>query len=177
MDSKTIRSTAPQPSEYAPYYGRYVVLIPEGDIVETLEAQLQELLALLTGIGDDRGAYRYAPGKWTIKQVLGHVNDTERVFAYRALRISRGDRTPMSPFDQDAYVESGPFATVSMAALIDEFTAVRRATIALLAPLSGEAWLRSGIANDNEVTTRALAWMTAGHVRHHGRILRERYLS
>ena len=119
---------------------------------------------------------RYAPGKWSVKEILGHLNDTERIFAYRALRISRGDQTPLAGFEQDDYVRNGPFARHPLEDLIEDYIAVRRATISLFRNLDEAAWTRRGVASENEVTVRALAYMIAGHELHHRRILEEKYL-
>jgi DinB superfamily len=165
----------PQSGEYAPYYERYVSLIEDNDILATLDRQRREMVLLLSGLSEEQGDFRYAPEKWSAKQVLGHVCDTERVFAYRALRISRGDATPMEGFEQDDYVKNGPFARHVIAEVIEDYIAVRRATISLLRSLEEAAWSRRGVANKNEVTVRALAYTIAGHEAHHRRILEEKY--
>jgi len=121
------------------------------------------------------GNFRYAPDKWTVKELLGHINDAERIFAYRALRIARGDQTPIEAFEQDDYVRIAGFNRCSLESLVEDYIAVRRATMALLRNLDAEAWTRRGIANKNEVTVRALAYIIAGHNLHHRRILEERY--
>jgi hypothetical protein len=166
----------PQPDEYAPFYANYVALVPEGDILITLEAQLHDMKALLGPIGEQRAEFRYAPDKWSIKEVLGHISDSERIFAYRALRIARGDKTPLSGFEQDDYVREGSYARRKIAELLEEFAAVRRASITLFRPLDEEVWMRRGTANQKEISVLALAYITAGHERHHRRILEERYL-
>jgi len=165
----------PQSGEYAPYYERYISLIEDNDILATLDRQRREMVLLLSGLSEEQGDFRYAPEKWSAKQVLGHVCDTERVFAYRALRISRGDATPMEGFEQDDYVKNGPFARHVIAEVIEDYIAVRRATISLLRSLEEAAWSRRGVANKNEVTVRALAFTIAGHEAHHRRILEEKY--
>lgn len=165
----------PVPGEYAPYYERYISLVPGADIVATLDAQRRAMMLLLSSKTDAETEFRYAPEKWSAKEVLGHVCDTERVFAYRALRIARADRTPLEGFEQDDYVRNGPFHHCPIAELIEDYIAVRRATITLLRNLDPEAWLRRGIANKNEVTVRALAYTIAGHELHHRRILEEKY--
>lgn len=165
----------PRAGEYAPYYDRYISLIAENDILSTLDRQRREMVLLLSGLSEEQGDFRYAPEKWSAKQVLGHVCDTERVFAYRALRIARGDATPMEGFEQDDYVKNGPFARHVIAEVIEDYIAVRRATISLLRSLEEAAWSRRGIANKNEVTVRALAYTIAGHELHHRRILEEKY--
>ena len=132
-------------------------------------------MLLLSGRDDLDGEYRYAPGKWSAKEVLGHVCDTERVFAYRALRIARGDQTPLAGFEQDDYVKNGPFAKAPMEEIIEDYIAVRRASITLFRNLDEAAWVRRGVANNNEVSVRALAYIIAGHELHHRRILEEKY--
>ena len=167
----------PEAGEYNPYYGRYISLVAGEDILNALEEQRRQTLLLLSGRDEADGDYRYAPGKWTVKEVLGHMCDTERVFAYRALRIARGDQTPMEGFEQDDYVRNGPFAQRPLCDLIEEYIAVRRATLSLLRNLDEAAWMRRGIANKNEVTVRALAYTIAGHELHHRRILEEKYFA
>ena len=168
---------APDASEYAPYYGRYITLVGGNDVVAALEDQPRETLALLSGLSEEQGDYRYAPGKWSIKEMLGHVIDAERVFSYRALRFARNDRTPLASFEQDDYVRSGGFGDRRLADLIEEFVCVRRATVWLFRTLSPEAWMRRGIASDNPVSVRAVAYIVAGHELHHRRVLQEKYLS
>jgi hypothetical protein len=167
----------PEPGEYAPYYDRYIALVEGGDILNTLDQQRRQTMLLLSGRDEEDGDFRYAPGKWSAKEVLGHVCDSERVFAYRALRISRGDGTPMAGFEQDDYVRNGPFAKLALSDLVEEFIAVRRATISLLRNLDEAAWQRRGVANKNEVTVCALAYIIAGHELHHRRILEEKYFA
>jgi len=167
----------PEPGEYNPYYGRYISLVAGEDILNALEEQRRQTLLLLSGRDEADGDYRYAPGKWTVKEVLGHMCDTERVFAYRALRIARGDQTPMEGFEQDDYVRNGPFAQRPLCDLIEDYIAVRRATLSLLRNLDEAAWMRRGIANKNEVTVRALAYTIAGHEIHHRRLLEEKYFA
>jgi hypothetical protein len=167
----------PGPGEYAPYYDRYISLVPGSDILETLDSQRRETMLLLCGREELDGDYRYAPDKWTAKEVLGHICDAERVFAYRALRVSRGDHTPIEGFEQDDYVHNGPFAQRPFAELIDDYIAVRRATLTLLRNLDEAAWSRRGIANNNEVSVRAIAYTIAGHELHHRRILDEKYFT
>jgi DinB superfamily len=169
-------ASRPLPDEYNPYYERYISLVDSADICAAIEQQGAGTAALLKGIGEERGAFRYAPDKWSIKQVLGHVIDSERIFSYRALRIARGDQTPMEGFEQDDYIRNGPFDQCAMAGLIEEFEAVRQSTVRLFRHLQNDAWTRRGVANQNEVTVRALAWIIAGHELHHRAILRERYL-
>ena len=168
-------TTRPEKTEYPTYAEGYVSRVPDGDIVGTLSSQLDETLALIKGIPEARGDYRYAEGKWSIKEVIGHVIDAERIFAYRALRFARGDSTPLSGFEQDDYVPNGSFNKRSLSDLADEYEHVRRSTISLFANLDKKAWNRRGISNNNESSVRGLAFITAGHERHHIEILRTRY--
>jgi hypothetical protein len=165
----------PEPGEYAPYYERYVSLVEGEHILTTLDEQRRQTMLLLSGRSDADGNFRYAPDKWNAKEVIGHVNDTERIFAYRALRIARGDQTPIEGYEQDDYVRNGPFAHRPLSDLIEEYIAVRRATLSLFRNLDEAAWLRRGIANKNEVSVRALAYIIAGHELHHRRVLEEKY--
>jgi len=168
---------APDASEYAPYYGKYIALVGGNDVLAALEDQPRETVSLLTGLTDEQGDYRYAADKWSIKEMLGHVVDAERVFSYRALRFARNDQTPLASFEQDDYVRAGNFSECRLADLIEEFVAVRRATVWLFRQLSAEAWMRRGIASDNPVSVRAIAYIIAGHELHHRRVLQEKYLS
>lgn len=167
--------TRPEKSEYPVYAEGYVSLVPDGDIVGILRSQLDETLALIKSIPEARGDYRYAEGKWSIKEVIGHVIDGERIFTYRALRFARGDSTPLSGFEQDDYVPNGSFNKRSLSDLADEYEHVRRATISLFASLDPEAWNRRGTSNNNESSVKGLAFIIAGHERHHLEILRTRY--
>src|ERR1700745_1369702 len=153
----------PEPAEYSPYHDGYISLVPNNDIISTLESQRRQMLILLSGRDESEGDFRYAADKWSVKEVLGHVCDTERIFAYRALRISRADGTPIEGFEQDDYVRNGPFANRPLCELIDDYLAVRRATLTLFRNLDDQAWLRRGIGNKNEVSVRALAYIIAGH--------------
>ncbi|HEY8509832.1 MAG TPA: DinB family protein [Steroidobacteraceae bacterium] len=167
----------PASGEYNPYYERYIARVPEeGDFVETLARNADETLELLRAIPENQGSHAYAEGKWSIKEVVGHVCDAERVFAYRMLRIARGDATPLASFDEKQYAPAGQFNQRTLASLIEEFAAIRSATIALVAGLPSEAWLLTGVAADSPVSVRALAYIIAGHELHHRSILVERYL-
>ena len=166
----------PDASEYAPFYAPYIAKVPEGDILEILERQRQESLTLLRGIPEAKAGTRYAAGKWSIREVIGHLIDSERVFAYRALRFARGDATPLPKFDEIDYVRQGRFDERALADLASELDTVRRATIDLFRHLDADAFRRRGVANSVEVSVRALACIIAGHERHHVEILRTRYL-
>ncbi|HYD52468.1 MAG TPA: DinB family protein [Gemmatimonadaceae bacterium] len=169
-------TTRPAETEYAPFYAGYVARVPDGDVVDLLRAQLGETLALLRAVPEERGGYRYGEGKWSIKEVVGHMADTERIMCYRALRVARGDRTPLPGFDEKEYVKHAGFDRRSLASLLAEFEQVRIASIAFFETLTPEDQARVGVANDRDVTARALAYIVAGHERHHVAILRERYL-
>lgn len=177
VTSPTLSIAPPIAGEYAPYYGKYIALVKGEDILAALDQQRRDTMTLLCGHDEEDGDFRYAPGKWSAKEVLGHVCDSERVFAYRALRISRGDPTPMEGFEQDDYVRNGPFARIPLSEIIEDYIAVRRATLTLLRNLDESAWLRRGVANKNGVTVRALAYIIAGHELHHRAILEEKYFA
>ncbi|MGB9237142.1 MAG: DinB family protein [Terriglobales bacterium] len=166
----------PEPGEYAPYYEKYISQLPGNDILETLDEQRRQMLLLLSGRTDSDGDIRYAPGKWSVKEVLGHVCDAERIFCYRALRIARNDSTPLEGFDENNYVANAPFSRHPLPDLIEDFIAVRRGTLSLFRNFDESAWMRRGIANKNEVTVRAIAYIIAGHELHHRRMLMEKYL-
>ncbi len=167
----------PEKNEYAEYYERYISLVEETDIVAALERQQFELLEVFKEIDEEKSFHAYAEGKWTIKELLGHITDTERIFAYRALRISRADETPIEGFEQDGYTENSNAYNTKLPDLISEFLYSRKANVILFQNLTNRAWLRTGTASDATVSVRALAFMMVGHVRHHLNILRERYLN
>lgn len=166
----------PSADEYDPYYANYIAGVPDGDLLTLLERQGGETAALLRALPESRGTHRYSAEKWSVKDVVAHVADAERVFGYRALRFARGDRTPLSGFEQDDWVRAAGADARSLADLVRELEAVRGATVALFRGMDDAAIARRGTANGVEITTRALAWIVAGHERHHVRILRERYL-
>ena len=170
-------TSRPGADEYAPSFAGYVARVAEDeDIQAVLAGQLDEVLARLDRVPESRGGYRYAPGKWSIREVVGHLSDTERVFAYRALRVGRGDSTPLPGFDDQAYVPEQRADDRSLAGLVEEWGHVRRATLALLRNLPAAAWHRRGIASDQPISVRALAYIIAGHVRQHLEVLEARYL-
>lgn len=177
VTSPAVTVARPQPGEYAPYYDRYIALVQGEEILNALDQQRRQTMLLLSGRDEEDGDFRYAPGKWSAKEVLGHVCDSERIFAYRALRIARADATPLEGFEQDDYVRNGPFANRPLADLVEEFIAVRRATLSMLRNLDEAAWLRRGLANKNEVSVRALAYIIAGHELHHRGILESKYFA
>lgn len=167
----------PAASEYIAYYGRYIALVPDGDILAQLERQAAETARLLAGLSAELADHRYAPGKWSIKEVVGHVTDAERIFAHRALRFARGDTISLPGFDENAYVPAGEFGDRSLADLSAELRAVRAATLAMFRGFPEVAMTRMGVASDAAVSVRALAWISAGHELHHVKLLRERYLA
>jgi hypothetical protein len=178
MNTAIIETRIPRPpdGEYLPYYGKYISLVPDGDIVETLRTQIGDTSALLRGISEESASYRYAPDKWSIKEVVGHLADVERIMAYRALRVARDDKTPLPGFDENAFVPAANFEARSLVSLAHELTQVRAATVAFFETLDPVAATRRGTANDATITARALAYIIAGHERHHLKLLRERYL-
>jgi hypothetical protein len=166
----------PEPTETAPYYFTYINRIESGDIIGVLDKQSEEMLGLLSGISEDKSLHRYAAGKWSIREVLSHVNDSERVFLLRALWFARGFDSPLPSYDQDICVPAAKADEVTWASHIDEFKAIRAATLAFFRNMPDEAWLRTGVASGNPFTVRGLAYVVAGHVSHHAAILQERYL-
>lgn len=170
-----MKSMRPGTGEYAAFYETYVALIQSEDIVAVLEAHLRQTLALCSGRSEREGDFRYAPGKWSVKEVLSHVTDAERIFSYRALRIARGDQTPLPGFEQDDYVRMARAGERKLADIVDEFADVRRAGISLFGSFDAEVWLRRGVASSHEVSVRALAYIAAGHELHHRRVLEESY--
>lgn len=171
-----IRIQRPRPDDFAAYYAKYVDLVPEGDLEAHLASQLDDLAALAGRFGEARGDHRYAPGKWTVKEILLHLCDTERIQAYRLLRVARGDATPLAGFDMDDYVRKSRAGSRTLDGILAEHRDVRRATLALLASLGPEDFARRGTANGYGVTAAALAYIIAGHVAHHAATLRTRYL-
>ena len=171
----TTLTPRPGTDEYLPYYDRYVALVPDGNLVELLAGQNRDTIQLLRGVDDKRGLFAYAPGKWTVKEVMGHLSDAERVFAYRALRFARGDAQALAGFDENAYAPAGRFNDRPLADLIDEFQSIRASTVHLFRHLNEDELARRGIANNNPISVRALGFVIAGHERHHVKLLRERY--
>ena len=167
----------PERSEAAEYYFRYIDQVQDADVVSVLRAQREETLALLRGVPESMAGHRYAPGKWTLREVVGHINDTERLFCGRAFWFARGFDSPLPSFDQNVAIDAGRFNDRSWSGLIDEFAAVRDATITFFASLAPDVWDRRGIASDNPFTVRALAFLGAGHVTHHLAIVRAKYLA
>jgi uncharacterized damage-inducible protein DinB len=176
MTPRPDHTRRPAPTEHAPYYGAYIGLVPDGDVLATLRAQHDETQSLLRGIAEARGDHRYAEGKWSIREAIGHMIDTERVFSYRAMSFARGDETHLPSFDENAWVANAFLGERSLASLADEFQVVRAATLAFLSSCNAVEWDRVGKASIAQMSVRAAAWVIAGHERHHLGILRTRYL-
>ncbi|MBI4913434.1 MAG: DinB family protein [Acidobacteria bacterium] len=166
----------PQPGEYAPYHGRYIEKVPDGNLDEILEAQWEELGCLLEELDDEAAEFRYAEGKWSVKELLGHLVDAERIFAYRMLCVARGDQTPLPGFDENAYVAAANFDAKPLETLLEEYDLVRGQTLGLLRGMGEEELARRGTVNGNSLTARAIAFMLAGHELHHLGVLKEKYL-
>jgi hypothetical protein len=166
----------PAPDEYAPFYETYIAKVRDGDIVKILSEQSDAIRGLFARVPEDRGHFAYAPGKWTLNEMLLHVIDTERVFAYRALRIARGDTMPLAGFEQDQWVPLSGANKRALHSIVDEFVVVRAATVALFRGLPVDAWNRRGTASGFSVSVRALAFKCAGHALHHEGLIREKYL-
>jgi hypothetical protein len=173
----TIKIPRPQADEHVAYYGRYISQVPDGDLVAMLREQAMETVALLRTVPREREDYAYAPGKWTIKEVVGHLIDAERVFAYRALTFARAPGTALPGFDENAWVPAGNFGVRTLADLLDEFQVVRASTVQLASHIDEETLKNRGTANGAEVSVRALLYIAAGHERHHVALFRERYLA
>jgi len=166
----------PEINEYNPYYATYINLVAEGDIVHILNKQIKETVGLLKGLTEDQAHFRYAPDKWTVKEVIGHIADTERIMAYRLLSFARGEKAALPGYNDEGYVLHASFNRLSIAELLENLEAVRQSTIHLLKGLEEEAWLRKGNANGSDATVRALAYIIAGHELHHRNIIEKRYL-
>jgi hypothetical protein len=165
----------PAPDEHAPFFSGYVNLVPEADVLPVLEAQASEIPRLARSISADRETFRYGPGKWSIREIFGHIGDAERVFGYRAFCISRGDQAPLPGFDENDYIAESAYDERTVAELADDFAALRASNLAVLGRLDPARWARRGNANGNPVSVRALAFIMAGHVRHHVGVLKARY--
>jgi hypothetical protein len=171
------RTTRPSQDEYAPFYAGYVASVPDGDVLSTLSHTLEGALELLGSVSEEVAESAYAPGKWTLKEVVQHCTDAERIFAYRILRIGRGDSTDLPGWNEQAYAPASRANERTMQSLVHELHTVRDATLSLLGGLPADAWAMQGRANGMDVTVRGIAWITAGHLLHHLRIVRERYLA
>lgn len=166
----------PENTEYSDWYAGYVGLVQETDVISALENQINEMKDFFSEISDEKALYAYAEDKWTIKELLGHINDGERVFAYRALRFSRKDESALNGFDENPYVENSNFNERKLADLLEEFVLLRKANLFIFKNLKESDWDNFGIASEAKVTVRALAYIMIGHARHHVKILKERYL-
>jgi len=168
-------TSRPSENEFASYYLRYVSLVPESDVISLLETQMADMAQLVGSITPERETFSYAPGKWSIREVLGHLIDGERVFGYRAFCFSRGESAPLPSFDQNAYVAASRYNDRSLSDLIAEFTLIRKSNLIFLCQLTESDWIRMGAVSNNPVSVRALAFIMAGHVRHHINILHASY--
>ncbi|ETI70833.1 DinB family protein [Neobacillus vireti] len=166
----------PLENEYPAYYVPYVKLVPEGYLVSILKENLVNTEALLESLSEDDSHFRYASGKWSIKEVLGHMSDTERIMSYRLLRIGRGDQTPLAGFNENDYIAGSQFDQLPIKIILEDFAATRNATITLIQNMPDEAWAKRGIANETDITSQAIAYIIAGHAIHHLKIIHERYL-
>ncbi|MFZ2491355.1 MAG: DinB family protein [Thermoanaerobaculia bacterium] len=165
----------PDPSEFAPYYGKYIDLVPESDILAALQQQSSETQKLLASLDEERASYRYEPGKWSVKELFGHVIDAERIFGYRAVAIARGETKSLPGYDENVYAENGRFDLWRIGDLSESYALIRRSNVVAFSHFPDEAWGRPGVANGNPVTARAIAFTMLGHERHHLNVLRERY--
>ena len=166
----------PDATEYAPFFHGYISGVPEGDVLTLLRDSRREIVDTLAAVPESRGGFRYAEGKWSIREVIGHLSDAERIFSYRALRIARGDATPLPPFDENTYVPTANSEARTMASLLTEFSIARESSALLFESLAEDAWVRRGTVSGKEISVRAIAYIMVGHPLHHLRILRERYL-
>ena len=165
----------PAAGEYGEFYSNYIAQVPDGDLLKFFEMQLREVRALLSSIAEGRGGFRYAEGKWSIKEVIGHLSDAERIFAYRALCFARKETAPLPSFDENAYAAAGDFDRRTMASIIDELVHARNSSIALFRTFTAETGARIGTASGKQMSVRALGWVIAGHAAHHVKVLKERY--
>jgi hypothetical protein len=169
--------TRPEPGEYAPYFARYIDLVPGDDLLVTLPAQSESTLAFWESLSEEDSFYRPTPERWSLKQLLNHLNDTERIFGYRALRIARGDTTPLPSFEQDSYARSAWADRLEWADLVEEYSAVRQATLTLFHSLRPEDYTRMGTVSDNPMSARAAAYIVGGHELYHLDIVSRDYLA
>lgn len=170
-------ATRPPVGEFMPYFAAYIDKVPDGDVIAVLEAGVNATRQRLAAVTEARAGYRYAEGKWSIKEVLGHMSDTERIFTYRLLTFARGDAGPLPGYDENLFTPAQESDRVPLAWLLDEFVAVRTATLALLKVLPPAAWERQGVASTHVLSVRAAAWIIAGHEIHHRGVLEARYLT
>ncbi|MNJ37083.1 DinB superfamily protein [compost metagenome] len=171
-----MKLSKPQLGEYPEHFEEYIREVPESQLLSLLELQPEEAMLKLGTLSEEAGNYKYDEGKWSLKEVLGHINDTERVMSYRLLRIARGDKTPLPGFSEELFVSHANFDRLSIIQLLKDFSTVRNATLTLARQLDDEAWQRTGTASGELISSRALAYLIAGHAKYHFRIIRERYL-
>ena len=165
----------PTTEEYAAFYEGYIKRVPEGNIIERLEQQSNIVQSVLSSLTEEQANYRYAEGKWSVKEVIGHLTDNERIMSSRLLRIARGDQANHPGYDQDVLMQSHPFDAYTLADLIEEYAAARRSALLMLRHITPEAWLRRGIVSDNPASARSIAYVLVGHELHHLSVLRDRY--
>jgi DinB superfamily len=177
MPERNFSMGRPEPTEHAPYYAQYIAHVPEDNIVSAMKSGTASTLAFLAGVPESAAGVCHPPYTWTIKQVVGHLIDCERVFGYRALRFARGDSAPLPGFDENIYAQAAHHGRVPLYSLVSEFENLRRSHIAFFEHLPEEAWPRRGTANNAEVSVRALAYILVGHERHHVAILRKRLMA
>jgi hypothetical protein len=168
--------TKPSNEEFPAYFGKYINLVSEGSLEDTLIKQLKDTTAFLSNISETQANYRYALDKWTLQEVIGHITDTERIMSYRLLRIARGDQSPLAGYDDEQYVKEATFHSRSFPDLLKDFSAVRQSTVSLVRSLPEDVWSRKGIANNSEISVRALAYIIAGHELHHLEIIKDKYV-
>lgn len=166
----------PLPGEYAEAYAPYFADAGDGDVLARLQSQMDEAAGLFAGLSEAQGGFRYAPGKWSLKDLLQHLNDAERIFAYRCLCVGRGDATPLPGFDENAYAAASGADARTLADLVADWRAARGASLALFRGLPEAAWVNRGITNGRAITTRCIPYLMAGHAAHHLAVVRERYL-
>jgi len=171
-----MRNDRPSPDEHRPYFAKYIAMVPDGELPAILREQAERFAPFYAGISETQATTRYAPDKWSVKQVLGHLMDTERMFGFRAFAFSRGEQAPLFSFEQDNYVKAADFDAKPWRAIIEEFAAVRAATIALFAGMTPEMLQRRGIASDATLSARAAGYIIAGHEQYHALAIREQYL-
>jgi hypothetical protein len=167
----------PLASEYPEYYKPYVNLVPEGDLLTLLKEDLVKTIELFESLSEEDGHFRYAENKWSIKEVLGHMADTERIMSYRLLRVGRGDQTALAGFNENEYVEGSQINKLPIKNILEDFIAIRKGTLTLIQNMPEETWTNIGFANNTEVTARAIGYIIAGHALHHYKIITERYLT
>jgi len=168
-------SQRPSPKEYADYYERYISLVPKGNIIDILEDQQKSLMGFFSSIDEEKANYKYAENKWSVKEVLGHIIDGERIFAYRALRLSRGDSKPLTGFEQNSFIANSNYCNISFEKIIDEFFLLRASNILMFRNFSDEMWSRKGTVDDKNISVRAIAYLMAGHTEHHINVLKDHY--